>query len=218
MNKLVLAILIIILVIITIISIKLICKKSCKCGSNCKCINCKCGSNCSCANESLNEQMQKLWLDHVYWTRIVGVAVLDGINEQSLNNSITRLMKNQQDIADVFGKYYGDNVNKLVYKLLSEHILIAKDILVNLKDNKDNTDNLQKWYDNAKDISNSLSTLSPSFNKEDILNMMNKHLELTTQEFVLYKQGEYEQSINTYNLVENEAIMMGDYFAKAIKA
>lgn len=217
MYKLLILFIIILAIIIFLVKKFKHVKKNCICGSNCKCgPNCKCGSNCSCnINNNLKLNMQKVWLDHVYWTRLVGTDLLDGIDENSLKLSIVKLMNNQKDIANIFNIYFPSS-GEIVEKLLKEHISIASDILINLKNNQSTDENMEKWKNNAMEISNALSTLSPQFNKNDILNMMNEHLDLTAKEFISYKNKDYETSILTFDQIENSIIMMSNSFTNYI--
>lgn len=75
-------------------------------------------------------------------------------NLADLEPTKARLLKNPKDIADVFRKYYGNNVASTIEKLLTEHLVIGGDIIVALKNgNQKLADELnKKWYKNADDM------------------------------------------------------------------
>ena len=73
------------------------------------------------------------------------------IGSADLEPTKARLLKNPKDIADVFRKYYGNNVASTIEKLLTEHLVIGGDLIVALKNGNQNlADELnKKWYKNA---------------------------------------------------------------------
>jgi len=50
--------------------------------------------------------MQKVWIDHTIWTRTYMVSAISDRADQK--DVLDRLMRNQQDIGDVFKLYYGE--------------------------------------------------------------------------------------------------------------
>ena len=51
-------------------------------------------------------------------------------NEANLEPTKARLLENPKDIADVFRKYYGNNIANTIQKLLTEHLVIGGDLIV----------------------------------------------------------------------------------------
>ena len=56
-------------------------------------------------------------------------------NLKDLDATQTRLLQNPKDIANVFRRYYGDSVANTIEKLLTEHLVIGKNLIVALKNN-----------------------------------------------------------------------------------
>lgn len=54
-------------------------------------------------------------------------------NLADLEATKARLLENPKDIADVFRKYYGNNIANTIQKLLTEHLVIGGDLIVALK-------------------------------------------------------------------------------------
>lgn len=54
-------------------------------------------------------------------------------NLKDLEATQTRLLRNPKDIADVFRPYYGNSVSNEIQRLLTEHLVIGKDLIVALK-------------------------------------------------------------------------------------
>lgn len=86
------------------------------------------------ARELKCAQMQKLWADHIMYTRLVMTALVDKSYVKDWTGQITgvanrdlyvaRLMQNQNDIAMMFG-----NDAQAVQSLLSEHIQAAAAVI-----------------------------------------------------------------------------------------
>ena len=61
-------------------------------------------------------------------------------NLKDLEATQTRLLRNPKDIADVFRPYYGNSVSNEIQRLLTEHLVIGKDLIVALKNkNQENS-------------------------------------------------------------------------------
>src|SRR5262245_28948949 len=54
---------------------------------------------------TLKQDMRKLWTDHVVWTRDYIIASVG--NQPDAQAAANRLMKNQDDIGQAVGQYYG---------------------------------------------------------------------------------------------------------------
>jgi hypothetical protein len=65
----------------------------------------------------------RLWMEHVFWTRQVMVSFLGGLGD--LDAALARLNRNQKDIAEHVGRVYGVWAGHDLHTLLLEHICIA---------------------------------------------------------------------------------------------
>ena len=82
----------------------------------------------------LLEQMNLVWEQHIMWTRMLLISIAENLKD--LDATQERLLRNPKDIAEIFRKYYGNAVANRVQQLLTEHLVIGKDLIVALK-NKD---------------------------------------------------------------------------------
>ncbi len=62
------------------------------------------------ATVELKENMRKLWLDHVIWTRSYIVSAIAGLEDQE--EVLARLLKNQQDIGNANSRIDLNNWNR----------------------------------------------------------------------------------------------------------
>ena len=105
--------------------------------------------------------MNKLWEDHVTWTRMVIVDF--AANLPDLQTAEGRLLRNQADIGNAIKPYYGAAAGKKLTSLLRTHILEAVPVLQDAKagDNAKLQRDLAKWYANAHQIAVFLSMANP---------------------------------------------------------
>jgi hypothetical protein len=54
----------------------------------------------------LHDDTRRLWADHVVWTRLYVIGAVGG--DPSASVALSRLMKNQEDIANAIRPFYGD--------------------------------------------------------------------------------------------------------------
>ena len=159
----------------------------------------------------LMNQLQQLWEQHVYWTRFFIVSTLANLDD--LKPVTNRLLQNPKDFAQLLTPLYGKNKGCRFQELLTQHLLIAAD-LVNAAKNGD-TEKVNciqaKWYENADEIAGFLSSINPCWNEARWKDLLYSHLNMTEQEATLYLQGNYTASIECFNYIEKEALTMANY-------
>ena len=79
------------------------------------------------AGHAFQDEMRKLWEDHVTWTRLAIVSFVDELSD--LEPTVARLLQNQSDIGDAIKPYYGDDAGDQLTTLLEGHINGAVDLL-----------------------------------------------------------------------------------------
>lgn len=88
----------------------------------------------------------KLWLDHLLYTRLVIMGILE--DRSDLKENLDRLMKNQEEIGALFGRDA-----PAVEKLLKEHITLAGKVVGDVKKGASTTDaDVKALYANAEQI------------------------------------------------------------------
>jgi hypothetical protein len=164
-----------------------------------------------------HDAMRKLWEDHITWTRLVIIGVFEDLPD--LDPSVQRLLQNQVDIGDAIKPFYGEEAGDQLTALLTDHILIAAEILQAAKagDTAALNDAIERWYANADDIAVFLNAANPQqWPLEEMKAMMREHLDLTLEEAVAYLEGDYEASIAAYDEVHLQALEMADMLSMGI--
>jgi hypothetical protein len=161
--------------------------------------------------------MRKLWEDHVTWTRLFIISATS--NAPDKDAATKRLLRNQVDIGDAIKPYYGVEAGKKLTALLTDHILIAADIVTAAKAKRSDLvkRHAARWTANADDISSFLSQANPRYwPLGQMKHMMHMHLELTTAELNAHLAQSWEQEVAIYDRVHNEILQMADMLAFGI--
>ena len=166
---------------------------------------------------ALRTAMDKLWEDHITWTRMVIVDFAAGLPD--LKTAEARLLRNQADIGNAIKPYYGAAAGKKLTSLLRTHILEAVPVLVAAKegDKAGLTKALAAWYANADQIARFLSSAnSHAWPLPMMRTMMKRHLALTTNEAVARLQGNWTADVRAYDQVHAEILSMSHMLSSGI--
>jgi hypothetical protein len=166
---------------------------------------------------TLRTSMDKLWEDHITWTRMVIVDFAAGLPD--LPNAEARLLRNQVDIGNAIKPYYGRAAGNELTKLLRTHILEAVPVLQAAKagDKTKLAAALDAWYANANQIAAFLSKANPhNWPLPMMRAMMKQHLALTTKEAVARLQGNWAADIAAYDQVHAEILHMSAMLSDGI--
>ena len=168
-------------------------------------------------NSEFKAEMRYLWSDHATWTRDVIIGILDQTPDASAD--LARLLENQVDIGNAIKPYYGDAAGQALTDLLTEHIVIAGDILVAARDGDTAGFDAANaaWYQNGEDIAVFLNTANPeNWELEPMKMHMEHHLDLTLAEAVAHLSGNHEEEVQVYDDVYEQLMDLADILADGI--
>jgi hypothetical protein len=166
-----------------------------------------------------HDGMRKLWEDHVTWTRLAIISIVDELPDQQV--TVDRLLQNQVDIGDAIKPFYGDEAGTQLTELLREHILIAADILAAARSNDQAAvaEANDRWYANADEIAAFLATANPDeWSQDEMTSMMREHLDLTLEEATARLTGDYAADVAAYDRIHNQILEMADMLSDGIVA
>ena len=171
------------------------------------------------AGHAFQDEMRKLWEDHVTWTRLAIVSFVDDLSD--LEPTVARLLQNQSDIGDAIKPYYGNHAGDRLTKLLEGHINGAVDLLSAAK--AGNQHQVKKasaaWYRNGNQVADFLSGANPdNWPREEMRSMMRTHLDQTLAEATLRLEGDHEAEIRTYDELHVHILEMADVLSDGIVA
>jgi hypothetical protein len=164
-----------------------------------------------------NQDMRKLWSDHMHWT----LSTVDAFfhNQNALNVNLNRLLQNQQDIGAAIVPFYGQAAGDELATLLTEHINLAVPVLQAARD--DNQAALQvavaNWNQNAKDISNFLTSANPgNWPQSATEPALLHHIEHTIDYSVKILNNDYAGSLATFEHALNHMLGLADILSSGI--
>ena len=172
-----------------------------------------------CLNESevhLRDCFRLLWVQHVYWTRMVIMGIVFDLPD--LEQTTNRLLRNAPDFARVFCQFYGNEIASEFEGLIRDHLVIAAELVKAAKAGKSRAaaNAERRWYKNAEEIVCFLNHINSNWSVRCMKNMWFTHLSLTKEEAVTMINKDYDKSIETFDKIEKEALMMADEFSNGI--
>ncbi len=174
-------------------------------------------------NDSINEQqcslrcnMNKLWTDHVLWTRQFIISSVAGLQDKDA--VVQRLLHNQDEIGNAIAPFYGAEAGRELARLLKKHITIYADLVkAALMHNTDEVNNLYtQWRMNAAELGAFLSKANPYWNQQQMTDMFNEHLRLTAIELQLRMNSDWVADIANFDEIFKQALMMAKNLADGI--
>lgn len=160
--------------------------------------------------------MRSLWEQHVAWTRMAIRSIVFDLPDT--DEVLARLLQNAPDMGEALKPFYGEAAAETYSNLIKDHLVIAADLVKAAKagDQQAAAAAEKKWYANADQIIEFLSRLNPYFPKERFRTMFHAHLKLTKAEAVALLNKDYKLSIQLYDRIERDALVMADMISSSI--
>lgn len=169
------------------------------------------------AQAAFQDDMRRLWEDHVTWTRLAIVTFADG--SASFDATAARLLKNQDDIGDAIKPFYGDAAGEQLTALLKDHIGVAVQLLQAAKAGDDEAFGQANaaWYRNSDDIADFLAGADPkNWPQATMRAAMKGHLDQTLAEASHELTGKYAESVADYDEIHHHILQMADVLSTGI--
>jgi hypothetical protein len=168
---------------------------------------------------AFEQQMRKLWEDHIVWTRLYIISAAAELPDLDLTTN--RLLRNQDDIGAVIASFYGKEAGDGLAALLKDHILGAAELLAAAKSGDQvKVDSASTaWYANADAIGEFLGGANPdNWPAADLSAQMRMHLDMTLEEAVARLSGDFAGDIAAYDMIHDHILMMADQLSAGIIA
>ncbi len=166
----------------------------------------------------LESGMRKLWTDHAFWTRLY---IIESLNDSPAASSAAgRLLQNQADLGNAIRPYYGDAAGNQLTELLTTHILIAVDIIDNLKAGNATAQAESEaiWAQNGNQIADFLASANPNWSNTTLRDLLSTHLSTTKAELVARYTKNYQADVTAWDAVYNHILVMSDALTDGIEA
>lgn len=164
----------------------------------------------------LSNTLRMLWEEHVAWTRMTIISIAEGLPDEEVVTK--RLLRNATDMAAAFRPIYGDAIATKLGDLLTEHLMLAYQLVKAAKagDSATAAKVEKQWYRNANDIAAFLASINPYWSKAQWETMLHDHLKLTKQQAVLRLSKDYVADVAIYDQIERQALEMADMMTAGI--
>jgi hypothetical protein len=168
---------------------------------------------------TLRNSMRALWEDHVTWTRLAVISLID--DSPDTDATVARLLRNQRDLGNAIKPFYGPAAGNALTAELRKHILIAADLIAAAKagDQARVTAEQARWGRNADDIAALLNRVNPrQWKRDELRAMLGEHLRFTTQEVVARLQQRWTADVAAYDRIHHHALGMADALSAGLTA
>ena len=168
---------------------------------------------------AFHDAMRHLWEDHIVWTRMVIVSMVEELPDQAV--ATDRLLRNQDDLGDAIRPFYGEAAGEQLSTLLREHIIGAATLLNAAKagDSAAVEEAAAAWYANGDEIAAFLNQANPgNWPLAEMQAMMRDHLDLTLAEAVARLEGRYADDVVAYDAIHVQILHMADMLSSGIQA
>ncbi len=164
----------------------------------------------------LSNTFRRLWNEHVLWTRLFILSTAFSLPD--LQFVTDRLLQNPDDFARELKPFYGERNAMQFKKLLTDHLLIAAQLVNAAKagDTVEADKQRRRWYANAEDIARFLAYINRFWNENEWRDLLFDHLHMTEDEAVFILSGKYIDGIKEYDNIQAEALRMADVMTSGI--
>ncbi len=168
------------------------------------------------AEQTLSNHMRLLWEQHVYWTRMAVLSTVFGLPDVEFVTN--RLLRNPKDFEAALRPFYGEDIAAQFAALLTTHLEIAGELVQAAKagDSAAAADAEKRWYANADQIAAFLDSINPYWSEQEWQKLLHDHLAMTKTEAVDIITQKYVDSINVFENIEQEALVMADLMTQGI--
>lgn len=169
-----------------------------------------------CIQLHLSNTIRQLWMEHVLWTRFFILSTAFSLPD--IQFVTDRLLQNPVELARVLNSFYGEQIAMQLQQLFTDHLLIAGQLVNAAKAGDTEEVDRQRgiWYENADNIAKFLASINPFWNEEQWRDLLFNHLSMTENEAVFTLTGQYENSIEEYDNIQAEALVMADVMSYGI--
>ncbi|SRR5665213_33622 len=166
---------------------------------------------------AFNQDMRKLWEDHITWTRLYIVNALAKL--PSKKATANRLLANQVDIGNLIKPFYGDEAGDQLSTLLKDHIRIAAEVIdaARAGNSTRQKEASQRWYENADYMAAFLGRINPkNWPPSEMRSMLREHLDTTKEEVSARLKKDWTGDIASYDKLHLQILKMADILSSGI--
>lgn len=165
---------------------------------------------------AIHDRFRVLWEQHIMYTRMVINAVVDPAPDDAAVTA--RLLRNPKDFGQVYREFFGDQAEKEIERIITEHLTIGKQLFTAFgKGDTEKASGLKTaWYENADAWAAYLVYLSPHMDAAAMRSMLHTHLDLVLQQAETRMDKNYSENVVANDKGEAMALEMADIMSGAL--
>ncbi|MFB3766126.1 MAG: hypothetical protein ACE14P_12900 [Methanotrichaceae archaeon] len=166
--------------------------------------------------ESLWLRMRTLWLENVFWTRAAMVSVIQGCDNRASVQS--RLIRNCRDLEMALSPHLGNDSATKYGGMIEKNTQLTIDLATAVGNNNLSAfESINKsMLENADSIAAFENSSIAKLPIDDRKAMWHNYLNLTRNETTELASKDYNASINTFDLLEEQINLMADSLTNGI--
>lgn len=168
------------------------------------------------AEQTLKTEVAKTWLDNAIYTRQSILCLTDRL--PGSQETLYRLMQNQEQMGEVFTKYYGRKYGDEFCQLLSANTSLIIRIIRSKNDG--DTEELIKAQKRMNahftDIIDFLVKVNPHYDKQELQNQITTVVDLMYKEIDYRMRGIYDFDIENFDKILSESILLANILSEGI--
>lgn len=166
--------------------------------------------------QELKTEIAKLWVDNAIYTRQAILCLTDRL--PGSQETLYRLMVNQEQMGEVFNKYYGRTLGDEFCQLLSSNTSLVVRIIrsKNDGDTNDLINSQKRMVKHYSDIVDFLVKINPNYNKQDLEKEISILVDLMNKQIDYRIRGLYDLDIENFDKIISESILFANIISEGI--
>lgn len=168
------------------------------------------------AEQELKTEIAKLWVDNAIYTRQSILCLTDRL--PGAQETIYRLMLNQEQMGEVFSKYYGRKAGDEFCQLISSNTAL---VIRNIRSKNDQSTEeliktqkrMQAHFSETVDF---LVSINSFYSKEELASEINLLVDLMNKQIDYRMRGLYSSDIENFDRIISESIIFSNVIAEGI--
>jgi len=164
----------------------------------------------------LKTEIAKVWIDNAIYTRQAILCLTDRL--PGSQETLYRLMVNQEEIGELFNKYYGRKLGDEFCQLLSSNTSLIVRLIRSRSEGK--TKELEttrkRIVSHNTDIINFLVQINPNYNKQELEKEITILMDLMSKQIDYRIRGIYDLDIENFDKIISESIVFSNILSEGI--
>lgn len=158
--------------------------------------------------------MERAWEEHVMLARMFLVSFIHDLPER--DSVIQRMERNIGEIVKQFEEQLSMEERNQMRELFMQHEQIYGELLGDLRSGNEESyqEDEKRWYDVGRELVDLLSRANPAYRRRDLNRYMQEHERLLLDMAKEYWDGNFEKSMETYDIAREQAEELGRYLAQ----